>query len=93
LFESLVPLFELDKEFLCVAASLGARAGADMLLNELPLFAVSLESLEESEVLINGPATRLFTLRRVSGTGVDGRYIARGLLAWGGGSGNGLVLF
>jgi len=76
-----------------VTASLGRRTGSNVLLNEFPLFAVSLESIEESEMLINGPATRLLTLRRVGGTGVNWGYIAGRLLAWCGGSDNGLVLF
>lgn len=67
----MVPLFKLHKEFLRVAPGLGARAASDVLLDEFPLFAVGLEGLEESEVLVNGPAACLLALGGESGTGID----------------------
>ena len=57
--EALVFAVQLNEKFLGVATRLSARASSYVLLDPLPLLAEALESLEESKVLIHGPASYL----------------------------------
>lgn len=59
LFMSFIFLLQLAEKLLRVAASLGARPRADMVLDVLPLLAVQLESLQEAEVLVARPPALL----------------------------------
>lgn len=68
--EALALLVELYKELLGVAARLGARPRAHVLLHALPFLAVELECLNEAEVLVHGPAASLFAIR--IGAGIKG---------------------
>jgi hypothetical protein len=62
LFESLAFLLKLNEELLGVAASLGARASADMNLNAFPLLSEELECLNEAEVFVHSPSASLLTV-------------------------------
>lgn len=55
LIQIFIFLCELDEKFLSMAAGLGARARANVLLDKLPLLSIQLESLEEAEVLVPRP--------------------------------------
>jgi hypothetical protein len=48
---------DLDKELLCMRASLGTRSGTDMLLDHFPFITIFQNSLDEALMLIRLPST------------------------------------
>jgi hypothetical protein len=61
-FKSLAPLIKLNEELLGVAPCLSACARAHMNLYAFPFLSVRLESFDEAEVFVEGPATHIFNL-------------------------------
>lgn len=58
LLESFILLLQFYEELLRMAARLGARSSAHVLLHVLPLLAEQLKRLKEAEMLIAGPTAR-----------------------------------
>lgn len=80
LIQRLIALLQLLEELLGVRPSLRRSTRAHMLLHVLPVFAVQLERLEETEVLFLGP-TALVVLYRLAGSQImaSTRLLAHGL--------------